>query len=64
MATSLQDTGRRKRFADEHTARRSRLAHATEARRKLVRGQGRVWFNGAEVGGADPRYAHLEGSHD
>jgi hypothetical protein len=64
MATSLRDTRRRKRFANEATERRSHLAHATEARRKLVRGHGRVWFNGGEVGGADTRYAHLEGSHD
>jgi hypothetical protein len=64
MATSLRDPRRRKRFANEATERRSRLAHATDARQKLVRGQGRVWHNGGEVGGAEARYAHLEGSHD
>jgi hypothetical protein len=25
---------------------------------------GRAWLNGREVGGADPRYVHLEASHD
>jgi hypothetical protein len=25
---------------------------------------GRAWLNGREVGGADPRYMHLEASHD
>ena len=27
-------------------------------------GLARVWLNGRELGGADPRYAHLEASHD
>ena len=25
---------------------------------------GRAWINGTEVGGADPRYAHLNQSYD
>lgn len=25
---------------------------------------GRAWINGAEVGGSDPRYAHLNHSYD
>jgi hypothetical protein len=25
---------------------------------------GRAWINGSEVGGADPRYAHLDRSYD
>jgi hypothetical protein len=25
---------------------------------------GRAWLNGREVGGGDPRYTHLEASHD
>jgi hypothetical protein len=29
----------------------------------LARG-GRAWINGAEVGGTDPRYAHLNRSYD
>ena len=39
-----------------------RLRRATEARR-LVEGArgGRAWINGREVGGADPRFAHLAG---
>ena len=42
-----------------------RLRRATEARR-LVEGArgGRAWINGQEVGGADPRFAHLAGSYD
>lgn len=38
-----------------------RLARAIQARRRLhpPRGGGRAWINGREVGGADPRYAHL-----
>ena len=29
-----------------------------------TRGVGRAWLNGREVGGTDPRYTHLEASHD
>jgi len=28
------------------------------------RGGGRAWINGREVGGADPRYRHLDCSYD
>ena len=41
-----------------------RLPRAIEARKRLERPTGRVWLNGREVGGADPRYAHLSRSHD
>jgi hypothetical protein len=38
---------------------------AAEARRALGGGDsGRAWINGAEVGGTDPRYAHLNRSYD
>lgn len=38
---------------------------AAEARRGLAANDsGRAWINGAEVGGADPRYAHLSRSYD
>jgi hypothetical protein len=26
--------------------------------------KGRAWINGAEVGGPDPRFAHLDRSYD
>jgi hypothetical protein len=47
-----------------------RLERAIEARRRLAdsadapRHGGRAWINGEEVGGADPRFAHLSASHD
>ncbi len=43
-----------------------RLSQAIRARRHLTspRGGGRAWINGREVGGTDPRYAHLETSND
>jgi hypothetical protein len=28
------------------------------------RRRGRAWINGREIGGTDPRYAHLSLSHD
>ena len=43
-------------------ARRRHLDRVVEARRRLARG--RAWINGREVGGMEPRYAHLTASHD
>ena len=40
-----------------------RRPRVIEARRRL-QPTGRVWLNGREVGGTDPRYAHLSSSHD
>jgi hypothetical protein len=33
-------------------------------RRAAGRAIGRAWLNGREVGGRDPRYTHLDDSHD
>ncbi|MEJ7789837.1 MAG: hypothetical protein WKF29_08140 [Thermoleophilaceae bacterium] len=46
--------------------REQRLSRVIHARRRLnsPRGGGRAWINGREVGGTDPRYAHLETSND
>ncbi len=43
-----------------------RVGQTIKARRELAahRVGGRAWLNGREVGGADPRYMHLEASHD
>jgi hypothetical protein len=42
-----------------------RVGQAIKARHDMAtRGVGRAWLNGREVGGADPRYTHLEASHD
>ena len=68
-------TSNERRGAAEEAARRRgglhraagnrRVGRAIEARHDLAtRGVGRVWLNGRELGGADPRYAHLEASHD
>ena len=43
--------------------RDARMPRVIEARRRL-QPTGRVWLNGREVGGSDPRYAHLSSSHD
>lgn len=40
-----------------------RLPRAIDARRRLD-ARGRVWVNGREIGGRDPRYAHLAQTHD
>lgn len=58
---------------DEHRDRTRRVGRAMAARRRLDgsverrrnrRGGGRVWVNGSELGGVDPRFAHLTQSFD
>jgi hypothetical protein len=43
-----------------------RVGQTIKASRELAthRVGGRAWLNGREVGGTDPRYTHLEASHD
>ncbi len=43
-----------------------RLGQIIKSRHGLAthRVGGRAWLNGREVGGRDPRYTHLEASHD
>jgi hypothetical protein len=43
---------------------RPRVPRVIEARRRLTRPTGRVWVNGREVGGPDPRYEHLSRGGD
>ncbi len=63
-------SGTVKSLPDSRRRERRRLARAIEARRSLARAAdrarhgGRAWINGAEVGGADPRFAHLSASYD
>ncbi len=45
-------------------SRDPRIPRVIEARRRLARPTGRVWVNGREVGGTDPRYEHLSRSYD
>lgn len=45
--------------SDEVEARRTWLVQVEDGP-----SAGRVWVNGREVGGADPRFAGLEDSHD
>jgi hypothetical protein len=58
---------------NEHRDRGRRVSRAMAARRRLDRGSerrrdrrggGRLWVNGRELGGADPRFAHLTQSFD
>ena len=43
---------------------RPRVPRVIAASRKLARPAGRVWLNGRELGGPDPRYAHLDRGGD
>jgi hypothetical protein len=64
----------RHRAAERAARRRGGLHHATGDRRVgqaikarhdlATRRAGRAWVNGRELGRADPRYPHLEASHD
>jgi hypothetical protein len=48
-----------------HGARRvERLARRAVQRRDAEPSRGRAWINGREVGGPDPRFAHLARSYD
>jgi hypothetical protein len=46
------------------THRAERLAQRSPRRRRARASRGRAWINGREVGGADPRFAHLARSYD
>lgn len=57
----------------EYEARSRRVVRATAARRRLdaasqprepTRRGGRIWVNGSELGGTDPRHEHLALSFD
>jgi hypothetical protein len=58
---------------DEHRERNRRIGRAMAARRQLhrtgdrrrtPRSGGRLWVNGRELGGTNPRLAHLTQSFD
>jgi len=60
-------TGAARRRGELHRAAGDRrVGHIIKARRELAteRAGGRAWLNGRELGGANPRYTHLEASHD
>jgi hypothetical protein len=62
-----RSTGAAQRRGELHRAEGDRrVGQIIKARRELAthRVRGRAWVNGREVGGADPRYMHLEVSHD
>jgi len=60
---SSQPIHSRRAGGDGVTVHQSHLA--MDARRKLERGdRGRMWLDGAEVGGINRRYAHLGHSYD
>jgi hypothetical protein len=47
-----------------HRGRRTIPPPRPKPRQQLFSDGGRAWINGAEVGGTDPRYAHLNRSYD
>ena len=62
-AQPLAQSRRARGHAD--AVRQSGTRRATDARRKLERGdRGRMWMGAEEVGGVDRRYAHLDRIYD
>lgn len=59
MAQTIQMPPREPR-----TPRRPRKDPPPLPRKRIVLTEGRAWINGSEVGGADPRFAHLNRSYD
>jgi hypothetical protein len=60
---AMSDYGERSRRIGRAVAARRRLG-APEERRARTRPGGRVWVNGRELGGTDPRHEHLALSFD
>jgi hypothetical protein len=62
--TRISDYDDRTRRVGRAVAARRRLDSARSDRRRSERRGGRVWVNGRELGGTDPRHAHLALSFD
>jgi len=56
-------TARRKRVRKQAPAAATGR-EADPPRMRALMHSGRAWINGSEVGGTDPRYAHLDRSYD
>jgi hypothetical protein len=61
---AIGDRQDRSRRVGRAVSARRRLDSARGGRRERERRGGRVWVNGQELGGPDPRYAHLALSFD
>jgi hypothetical protein len=61
---AMSDYGDRSRRVGRAVAARRRLDSAGRERRRTDRRGGRVWVNGRELGGTDPRHLHLALSFD
>jgi hypothetical protein len=61
---AMSDHQDRSRRVGRAVAARRRLESRGDERRRRERGGGRVWVNGHELGGTDPRLAHLAVSFD
>jgi hypothetical protein len=48
----------------QRRSRRTSWTPPPKQREPLFTDGGRAWINGTEVGGTDPRYAHLNRSYD
>jgi hypothetical protein len=62
--TTISDYEARSRRVGAAAAARRRLDASSSKRREDGRGGGRLWVNGNELGGTDPRHQHLALSFD
>ena len=69
----MDDMRRRAAVTEIHEQRERRVSRAVAARRRLDRAPfpararragGRVWVNGVEMGGTDPRHSTLAAAYD
>ena len=65
MATTIQMRSARRRSQAKKAATASTATRAKDGMQvPFFLNHGRAWINGDEVGGADPRFAHLNRSYD
>jgi hypothetical protein len=57
-------SARQRSQAKKAAATRAKTRPSEELQVPFFLNHGRAWINGTEVGGADPRYAHLDRSYD
>ena len=62
--TAISDHQDRSRRVGRAVAARRRLDSSGDYPRRRLRAGGRLWVNGQELGGTDPRHAHLTLSFD
>ena len=64
MAKTISMRSARRRAEAKKAAAATTAARSQDGLQVPFLNHGRAWINGDEVGGADPRFAHLDRSYD